>query len=102
MSVPGGKGGVSPEPPRLEIALPADLVDAIARRASELVLEQLGMAEPASPWLDTKGAAAYLSWPTERVYKCVHELPHFRHGNRLLFRRDELDRYLERCRERRP
>ena len=82
------------------IALPPELVEAAAERAAELLAARLAESQPDSPWLDTRAAAEYLCWPVQRVYKHVDELPHFRHGQRLMFRRDELDRWLERYRER--
>jgi excisionase family DNA binding protein len=75
----------------------AQIIDAV----SERVLEPLAGEDDRSPWLDSNGAADYLSWPRERIYKHRHELPHYKHGNRLMFRRDELDRFVEQHRERR-
>ena len=46
-----------------------------------------------SPWLDVKEAAEYLGWSPQRIYKSL-DLPRHKHGNRLMFRRDELDDYL--------
>ena len=42
-----------------------------------------------------KAAADYLGWPVERVYKHIGELPQVKRGNGLLFRRDELDGWVE-------
>ena len=54
-----------------------------------------------SPWLaGAEGAAAYLGWPRERVYKSIHRLPHYRDEGRLMFKRAELDACIEGCRER--
>lgn len=53
-------------------------------------------AEP-SAWLDTRGAAAHLSCSVDRVHDLVGlgRLRPRRDGRRLLFRRDELDAYVE-------
>ena len=50
-------------------------------------------------WLDVRGAAAYLGWPAKRIYNHLNQLPHVRHGGRLMFRAAELDREIERHRE---
>jgi hypothetical protein len=84
----------------LDISL-EPLVEAVARRTAELVLARLDRNEhPSSPWLSgAKAAAEYLGWPTERVYKALPRIPHYRDGNRLMFRRYELDRFVESERE---
>ncbi len=83
------------------ITLPADAIEAIARRASELVLSELrGTDAITSPWLaGAQAAADYLDLPRSRVYKQLTDIPHHRHGARLMFRRDDLDAWLERQRE---
>ena len=58
-------------------------------------------SEGESPWLaGAEAAAAYLGWPRERVYKRLHDLPHYRDEGRLMFKRAELDACIEGCRER--
>lgn len=87
----------------LEVALslPPEVIEAIAQRASELVLAHLRRSDVAtSPWLaGARAAAEYLGWPRQRVYKRLTELPHHKHGARLMFRRDDLDAWLEHQRE---
>jgi hypothetical protein len=81
--------------------LPPEAVEAIAARAATIVLEQLAFRDGGSPWLSgAKAAADYLGWPRERIYKRLGELPHFKDDGRLMFRRDELDRFVEERRER--
>lgn len=79
----------------LSLDLPDELLERIAQRAAELVVER--QVANASPWLDTKGAAEYLAAPVSRVHDLVQlgRLTPCRDGRRLLFRRDDLDRYLE-------
>ena len=64
-----------------------------------LVAARLGLGGgAASPtWLDTNGAADYLCCSTGRVHDLVAlgRLLPGRDGRRLLFRRDDLDAYLE-------
>jgi excisionase family DNA binding protein len=54
-----------------------------------------------NPWLDAEGAARYLALPSKKaVYEAVRrgELPAYRLGRRLRFRREELDAVLLRQR----
>lgn len=76
------------------VELPDALLDEIARRAAELVA---GRLTPAAPWLDTKGAAKYLCCGTDRIHDLVQlrKLQPCRDGRRLLFKRSDLDAYLE-------
>lgn len=77
---------------RLE--LPDELVEQIAQRAAS-ILAQSRLS--VSPWLDTKGAAEHLCCSPARIHDLVqlNALHPRRDGRRLLFRRDDLDRYLE-------
>jgi hypothetical protein len=69
-----------------------ELVEAIATRAAEIVFERQREG-PAPRWLyGAKAAAEYLGWPVKRVNNRISELPHYRSGNRVMFRTDELDR----------
>jgi excisionase family DNA binding protein len=79
----------------LGLTVPDELVDALAERVAEKLSAQL--APPASPWLDVKGAAEHLACPTSRVYDLVSlgRLDFRRDGRRLLFRRSDLDAYLD-------
>ena len=76
-----------------------ELVELIARRVVELQRERDGddRAER-SPWLSVESAAAYLEWPRQRLYKLTARgaIPHYKHEGRLVFRRDQLDHWLER------
>jgi hypothetical protein len=76
----------------VNVEIPDQLVEAIAKRAAEIVLERL-VEQPR--WLyGAKAAAEYLGWPVKRVNNKIAELPHHRDGGRLSFRTDELDTYL--------
>jgi excisionase family DNA binding protein len=85
----------------LSIELPAELVEAIAQRAADLVLEQLAaLSQPTGPrWLyGAQVAADYLGWPVGRVQKltAAREIPHHRleGEQRVTYRTDELDAWL--------
>lgn len=87
--VPGACGGVS-DP--FALPVPDDLVERIAERAADLVIERQ-REEPAPRWLyGTKAAAEYLGWPVKRVNNKINDLPHHRNGGRLIFNTAELDR----------
>lgn len=84
---------------RLELSLPPDVLEAIAQRAAELLLEQRSATTDRSPWRTVDEAADYLRCSSrQRIYDLVHEgkLKPRRDGKRLLFHRnDDLDAYLE-------
>jgi len=78
------------------LTVPPELVNAIARRAVELLREQVP-ATPASPYLTVEEAANYLRCTSrQRIYDLVHQgaLVPRRDGKRLLFHRDTLDAHL--------
>ena len=76
----------------------AQLAELLARRIVELEREcaPASGAEGRSPWLSLARAAAYLDLPRGRLYKlsAAGAIPHYKQDGRLLFRRDELDRWL--------
>ena len=79
---------------RLEIELTDEQLDAIARRAAEVVSETLPGRD--NGFLDVAGAADFLACPPSRIYSLVsaNRIPHHRDGSRLLFDRDELRAYV--------
>jgi excisionase family DNA binding protein len=72
--------------------------DAVDRLAA-LVAERLGAAERSTPepWVGVADAAAHLGCKPQRIYDLVHAraIPHRKDGARLLFRRSELDEWLD-------
>lgn len=75
------------------LTIPPDLIDAIAQRTAEVI----AMQAEAPRYLDVEQAANYLGgWPKKRIYNLTasKEIPHRKHGNRLLFDRAELDRWV--------
>jgi excisionase family DNA binding protein len=81
----------------IALDVPPGLVETIARRAAEIVAEQVGAAVQASPWLSTEQAAAYIAAKPARVHDLVAlgKLTPRRDGRRLLFKRSDLDAYVE-------
>jgi excisionase family DNA binding protein len=74
------------------------LAERIAERVCERLVDRQAVASTErSPWMGVEKAAEYLDWPRQRLYKLTAsgEVPHYKHEGRLLFRSDELDRWLE-------
>ncbi len=85
--------------PQLALAVPPELVEAVATRIVDL-LEERGLVTVAAgpePWIGVEEAATHLACPRSRVYDLVAErsLRVRRDGRRLLFRRSWLDEDLE-------
>ena len=77
----------------VDLGLPSEAVDAIARRVAQLLAEQNATR---SPWMTAEQAAEYIAAPVSRVRKLTMtgELPHHRDGRRVLYHRDDLDAYV--------
>jgi hypothetical protein len=75
------------------------MADAVIEAVADAVAARLSAAganDQRSPWLTGAHAAAeYLGWPKARIDKHIRQMPHRRHGGRLMFRRDELDTWLD-------
>jgi excisionase family DNA binding protein len=85
---------------RLAVAVPDELVEALAERTATLVAARLApVTRVESPWLDFEGAMAYLGFSRDRLYKltAARAIPFRkkRDGQGLLFHRGELDRWVE-------
>ena len=50
-------------------------------------------------YLDKRQAAAYTSLSTRTLEGRLDEIPHFRVGKKIVFKKSELDRWMERFRE---
>lgn len=76
--------------------LSADDLDALAELLAPRLRDRLGTGE-ARVWLNAKQAAEYIAAPVSRVHDLVAlgYLEPRRDGRRLLFRRADLDHYLE-------
>jgi len=87
------RGSASPNP-AVSLAVPPELVEAVAVRAAELVAAQ---ARQPDGFLDVAGAAEYLACPKSRIYSLVsaRRIPFHKDGSRTLFDRVELRRYVE-------
>lgn len=85
-------GGSTPE---LLVSIPAEFVDQVAARVAELLEQRQASPEP---WVGVDEAAVHLACSRQRIYDLVREgrLEPRRDGRRLLFRRSDLDAFLER------
>jgi len=77
----------------MQLNVPPEAVEAIARRAAELVLEQLGDRAGAGELLTVPEAAEYLHCSPQRIYelRSSGRLPRTSEGGRALVRRADLD-----------
>ncbi|HTA32998.1 MAG TPA: helix-turn-helix domain-containing protein [Solirubrobacteraceae bacterium] len=78
------------------------LLEALDDAALDLLAKRLAprlarSSEPADAWLTVVEAADYLRAPKSRVYSLVSakRIPHVKDGSRTLFRRSELDAWLQ-------
>ena len=102
MSAPPARPSRSFEAPErtngaaLSLAIPEALVEAVAQRVAELLVERLPAQHGPEPWLDVDAAAVYLACRPHRVYDLVAEgrVRCAKDGRRSLFRREWLDVYL--------
>jgi excisionase family DNA binding protein len=86
----------------LAVPIPSAFVEAIIEMATPLLRERLARGDrDSSPWLTVTEAARYLGWPKGRLYKltAAQAVPHRKHGSRIMFQRQELDRWLDEYRE---
>ena len=76
---------------RMSLGVPPELVEAIAERVADSVIEHL--PRPPEPYMNVDEAATYLAAPKSRVYELVerNRVRVHRDGRRLLFRREDLD-----------
>jgi excisionase family DNA binding protein len=73
-------------------------LDTLAERLAPRIARALGPTEhEMPPWLNAEDAARYLACSRDRLYDLVQlqKLEPRRDGRRLLFRRADLDAYLE-------
>lgn len=89
------------ETPALALAVLESLdersLDILAEKLAPLLATRLGAREQASPWRNAEDAAGHLACSRDRLYDLVQlrKLEPSRDGRRLLFRRADLDAYLE-------
>jgi excisionase family DNA binding protein len=78
------------------VAIPGALLDAIADRVAERLADRLGeMGGTNASWMRTNDAAEYLGLTRSALYSRVREMPHYRFERMLLFKRSDLDAWVE-------
>jgi excisionase family DNA binding protein len=80
------------------LIVPEEAVDALAERVIARVRSMRAAWE--EPWVGAEDAAEHLACARQRIYDLVYQREHTRipfrkDGDRLLFRRSELDDWLE-------
>ena len=88
----------------LRLPVPDELLDALAEKVAEIVLDRLRNElgpTPVARWMRTKEAADYLGWTRSALYSRVSSktIPHYKVDGILLFKKDELDAWLEQYRQ---
>jgi excisionase family DNA binding protein len=80
----------------LRLDVHPDLVEAIAERAAEIVIERQAEAG-ATPYLTVEESAEYMRCKPKRIYDLTSQrrLPFIKDGSRTLLRRVDLDAHLE-------
>ena len=85
------------EPRELAVPIPTALIDQVAERAAEVILERMSqeLRPPAAGWMKTNEAAAYLGMTRGALYGRVADIPHYKFERMLLFKRRDLDAWME-------
>lgn len=90
----------------MRIEVPDEFVEAIARRAAELLLERTGAGEISSPapWMTVEEAAVFLRCAPARIYNLRSDgrLGKYTEGGRALVKREELEGLIANERELSP
>lgn len=83
---------------KAELTLPPELVDQIAERVIEKmkpVIAGNGKHDPNDRWLNVKQLSEYIGMSCQWIYNNKNKLPHSNISNKPLFRKSEIDRWLE-------
>jgi excisionase family DNA binding protein len=78
------------------IPIPSDVLNAIAERVADIVIERLGeeLRPTNGRWMRTREAAEYLGLTRSALYSRIGDVPHHKIDRLLLFKRDDLDAWL--------
>jgi excisionase family DNA binding protein len=78
------------------LLIPSAVLDALADRVAERLADRL--AEPprtGAAWMRTNDAADYLGLTRSALYSRIREIPHYRFERMLLFKRSDLDAWVD-------
>jgi hypothetical protein len=81
----------------LPFSISDELVDALAARVADVVLERLGAQPAPSPWLDVEGVAGYASMSIEGIRAATKRgqlKSHRSTTGRVRYRREDVDAFL--------
>lgn len=86
-----------PDNEPLRITLPADIVEHLIAEAAARLRAEADQRAAHEAWMTADQAALHLGCARQRIYDLVHarRIPHRREGGRLLFKRSELDSWLD-------
>ena len=77
----------------MNVELPDSVIELIARRAAELVREDLSRSTASDEWFDSKQAADYLGISVGHLHNLRGKVPSHKPDGRRRYRRSELDAY---------
>src|SRR4051794_23507603 len=78
------------------LPIPSALLDALADRVAERLVDRLDEpSRPGASWMRSKDAADHLGLTRSALYSRISEMPHYRFERMLLFKRSDLDAWVE-------
>ncbi len=82
------------------VPIPEEVLDALAERIAHIVVERItdSLLPPSNRWMRTREAAEYLGLTRSAPYGRIADIPHHKVDRLLLFKRDDLDDWVERHR----
>ena len=86
---------------KAELTFPPELVDSIADKVIEKIKPFIagnGNGDQRDRWFNVKQLSDYIGMSMQWIYNNNNKLPHSNINNKPLFRKSEVDRWLESCR----
>jgi predicted DNA-binding transcriptional regulator AlpA len=86
---------------KAELTFPPELIDQIAERVTEKIQPLIvgnGRHDPYDRWFNVRQLSDYIGMSAQWIYNNKDKLPHSNINNKPLFRKSEVDRWLESCR----
>jgi excisionase family DNA binding protein len=82
---------------QVALPIPDEVLDALAERIAGIVVERItdSLLPPSKRWMRTQDAAEYLGLTRSTLYSRIGDIPHHKIDRLLLFKRDDLDQWLE-------